>query len=123
MKTAAITLISILYLFNPNYVQTDKYSIIGEWKAPDMENSTIKVYKATDGFIYGKIIASDEAEWIEEIILKKVKYDVESKSWRGKIYSLKRNMTIAAELTLENSKKLKLVGTKFFMTKTFYWNK
>ncbi|MEO1450099.1 MAG: hypothetical protein AAFV07_11260 [Bacteroidota bacterium] len=98
-------------------------SIVGIWEAPDLENSTIQVYQATDGFFYGKIIESDREDWIGEIILKETAYDPANQAWRGEIYSLRRFFTVDAVLTLESTNKLKLVGTKFFMSKTFYWNR
>lgn len=96
--------------------------ILGEWLATDLENATIQVYKAQDGYIYGKIIACDKKEWIGEIILKKVKYFEAKNRWKGEVYSLKRKMSIDVTITVPTDKKLKLVGSKWLMTKTFYWS-
>ncbi len=98
-----------------------KQDIIGNWKATEMENSTINVYKADDGHIYGKIIESNRKDWVGELILKKVKYYSDDKVWKGEVYSLERKMSIDVTLNLENQNKLKIVGKKFLMTKTFYW--
>lgn len=102
---------------------TTAQTIVGNWVATEIENSTIQVYESKDGFLYGKIIASDKKEWIGEIILKKVKYYPKEKVWKGEVYSLLRRFSIDATLSMETSKRLKLVGRKFFMTRTFYWHK
>ncbi|MEL6254863.1 MAG: DUF2147 domain-containing protein [Bacteroidota bacterium] len=98
-------------------------SISGKWFSPDLSNSTIEIYKAEDGFQYGKIVESDEKDWIGETVLKKLAYDQKAKSWKGEVYSLVRKMTIDVEVTTTNESKLKLVGSRFFFTKTFYWSK
>jgi len=102
---------------------TTENSILGNWFSPDMEHSTIEVYKADDGLIYGKIIDCDKKEWIGETILKKVAYDEESKQWKGEIYSLVRNTSIDVTLNFHSENQLKIVGKKWFITKTFYWSK
>lgn len=98
-------------------------SILGIWNAPDLENMRIEIYKAEDGYIYGKIIESEEESWIDKIILKQVTYDPAQKSWKGQIYSLKVLMTVDVVLTLEDQHTLKLVGSRFWMTKTFFWKR
>ncbi len=97
--------------------------ILGLWFAADLHNSTIKVYQARDGLIYGKIVKSDNKDWIGEVILKKVRYDAKSNTWKGEVYSLTMFFTVGVELSLLSEAKLKIVGTRFFMSKTFYWKK
>ena len=119
-----MTTFTLLFTTIPFLVfTTNDPSILGTWKAADLENSIIEVYEDKDGFLYGKIIESDKKEWINEVILKKVKYAPKDKVWMGEIYSLKRKMTVKVTISLESNKKLKLIGKKFFMTKTFYWEK
>ena len=122
MKKTAFVIGSILILFLTAFTLNEG-AILGNWKAPDLENSTIKVYKSSNGYFYGKIIDSDKKEWINEIILKKAKFDPKTKSWKGQIYSLARDITIDVTLSLESTQKLKLVGKKYFFTKTFYWSR
>ncbi|MEM6321653.1 MAG: DUF2147 domain-containing protein [Bacteroidota bacterium] len=98
-------------------------AIIGVWKAEAIENSSIELYEAEDGLLYGKIVDSSEKDWIGKVIFSEGTYDAEANHWQGELYSLKRKMTIAATLSLESDKKLKVVGKKFFMTKTFYWER
>ncbi|MEL6844002.1 MAG: hypothetical protein AAFP02_12400, partial [Bacteroidota bacterium] len=64
-----------------------------------------------------------EKDWIGEVILKKAKYDPDQKAWVGIIYSLRMYFTVDAVLSLESDNRLKLVGTRWYMTKTFYWTR
>lgn len=123
MKQIIITLVISITLWGLSASTIKEDSITGIWKAPDLGNSTIEVYRAKDNYIYGKILDSDESSWVGKIILRKVQYNAGEKVWEGEVYSLKRYMSIDVVISLESSTKLKLVGTKFFMTKTFYWNK
>ena len=98
-------------------------SIQGKWFSSDLNNSTIEIYEAEDGFLYGKIVESDEKDWIGEIVLKKLSFDSEDQNWQGEVYSLVRKMSIDVEVSRMEGRKLKLVGSKFLFTKTFYWTK
>ncbi len=95
----------------------------GEWLASDFDNSTIKIYKAKNGFWYGKILTSDNPEFVDKLILKKATYDTKKAALVGTIYHPELLVSIHATLTKEKEKKLKLVGTRFLMTKTFYWTR
>ncbi|MEL7531519.1 MAG: hypothetical protein AAFN10_09440 [Bacteroidota bacterium] len=121
MKLIIILLIAKAGLSMVSHSPSKQGSILGTWQAPDLANSTIEVYEAQDGYIYGKITASDEADWIDEIILKKVKYDADENAWKGVVYSLRMYFNVDVVLTLESDQKLKLVGTRWYMSKTFYW--
>ncbi|MEL6674573.1 MAG: hypothetical protein AAFR61_20350 [Bacteroidota bacterium] len=96
-------------------------SILGTWQAPEMENMTIQVYEAQDGYIYGKITAADEPDWVDKIILKKASFDEKQTAWVGEIYSLRAGMNVDVVMTLEEAEKLKIVGSRFGMSRTFYW--
>ncbi|MEM1121788.1 MAG: DUF2147 domain-containing protein [Bacteroidota bacterium] len=117
-----VLLISFSFLLTP--LSTSSHStIVGVWKAEALDHSSIELYEAEDGLLYGKIVDSSKKAWIGEVIFSKGTYDAKAKHWQGELYSLKRKMTIAATLSLESDKKLKVVGKKFFMTKTFYWER
>lgn len=124
MKFSLLICIALaVLLFSSAFAPTTQASIVGIWEAPDLENSTIQVYQDTDGLFYGKIIESDRQDWIGEVILKETTYDADEKAWKGEIYSLRRFFTVDAVLTLESTDKLKLVGSRFFLSKTFYWTR
>ncbi len=96
--------------------------VVGKWHAEDLDNSVIKIYKESN-LLFGKIIASDKAEYIGQMVLKSFKYNQKDTRWEGTIYSPKRKMEINGTLSLESPDKIKLVGRKYLMTKTFYWNR
>ena len=112
--------INCCYLL-PILTTQNSNTIIGVWKATDLNNSIIELYKGKDGLLFGKIIDSDEKAWIDKVIFTNGKYDSKEDHWQGNLYSLKRKVTIGATLSLASKNKLKVVGKKFFMTKTFYW--
>ena len=123
MKILFIWLLASLAAPTSNPSPVAEPSILGKWSAPDIENAIINVYKAKDGLIYGKIISCDKEDWVGETILKEARYDSQSKSWKGEVYSLRMFFTVDVEMSLEPKEKLKIVGTRFFMTKTFYWER
>ena len=123
MKLIIILLIAKAGFSLTNPKSSTQTSILGTWQAAELENSTIEVYEAEDGYIYGKITASDEEDWVDEIILKEVKYDAEQKAWVGIVYSLRMYFDVNVVMTLESDKKLKIVGSRWYMTKTFYWSR
>jgi uncharacterized protein (DUF2147 family) len=95
-------------------------NLTGVWKTGE-ENTKIKLYKHKSGFIYGKILSSDNSKAkIGKVIIKNVKY--ENGKWTGKLYSPKRNTWYKAQFTPSKSKlKIKLfVG---WTTKTIQWKK
>ncbi|MGB0524519.1 MAG: DUF2147 domain-containing protein [Flammeovirgaceae bacterium] len=98
-------------------------SIIGKWYAEDLEQSTISVIKKSDNTFEGHIIASSNADYIGKKVLHDVRYSTDDQAYKGTLHSPKRDITIACTLTLESQHKLKVVGKKFLITKTFYWDK
>jgi hypothetical protein len=57
------------------------------------------------------------------MVLKGVSYDTDVQVWRGEVCSLKRKLTIDVNISLESAIRIKLVGRKLLMSKTFYWDK
>lgn len=116
---------SIIIIFTSFLLTTNAFSqdeILGNWFAKDLDNSTIQIYR--DGLtFYGKIISSDIENYFGTIVLKEFEYDDENEKWKGTIYSVKRKMNINGTLNLEEEGKMKVIGKKYFMTKTFYWIK
>jgi uncharacterized protein (DUF2147 family) len=98
-------------------------AIKGIWAATEMNNSQIEIYKAADGLWYGKILKSDESKTIGKVIFRKGKYDATTKKWTGELVKPDNGMILTAELNLESNSNLQVKGSKFFMTKTFYWTK
>jgi hypothetical protein len=55
-------LVLLLLAYSGMGVYSLSYSeeILGNWKVDEMENSTINAFMGEDGFIYGKIVDSDQ---------------------------------------------------------------
>lgn len=100
---------------------SDEEQLRGTWKAPEINNSLIKIYKSDEGFWLGEILQSDQSEDIGKVFLRKGKYDPKTKIWSGELVNPDNGIVLTAELTLTNNSTLKVKGTKFFITKTMNW--
>ena len=123
MKLLIIWLLISLTPIRSVYSPDTEATILGTWFAPDLDRSTIRVYRARNGLIYGKIIESANEDWVGEIVLKEVRYDSQAETWKGEVYSLTMYFTVDVELTLLDADRLQVVGTRFLMSKTFYWER
>jgi len=122
MKFTIISSITfLLFTLQANLFGQD--ALIGNWFAKDLENSTIQIYREKDNQIYAKIIKSDDAELIDHMVLERMIYNPAKKVWQGTISSPRRPIEVDGTITLISNDKLKLVGKKYFLTKTFYWTK
>lgn len=97
-------------------------AIEGKWFAEELDNATIRI-EARNGAYFGEIVRSDVADHVGVEVLKNLQFDPEQANWIGTVYSPKRKMNINATVTLESPDKLKIVGKKFVLTKTFYFTK
>lgn len=124
MKYLIATFIS-LFLSMATFAQSPitENAIKGIWDASEMTYSQIEIYKATDGLWYGKILKAEDSKTISKVIFLKGKYEATSKKWVGVLVKPDNLMSLTAELSLEPNGKLKVKGSKYFMTKTFYWTK
>ena len=113
-----ILLVLISILFTTHTYGQDQ--VVGDWYAEQLDNSTIQIYKESEAY-YGKIIRSDVATYVGKTVLTNIKYNAEADTWTGIIQSPKRNIDIDGTISFEPDGKLKIVGRKFFLTKTFYW--
>ena len=101
--------------------QTGNESITGTWYAEELDQSVIEVVTLEDGSYEGVIKSSSKADYVSHKVLYDFEYDVEKNHFAGTISSAARNMELDGTIVLEEDGRLKLVGKKFFMTKTFYW--
>lgn len=97
------------------------FHILGKWYAEEMDESVIEVKQDTDGSVKGVIIESSNEEYVGKKVIYDCRFDAEDDAYKGKIYSVARKMEIDGTFTLEAADKLKIVGKKLFITKTFYW--
>lgn len=117
------SILFFLFLVTIQTAMISQDNISGTWLAEDLDHSVINIYKENDGLYYAKITESENKAYINKIVLKEMKYNPKDKVWKGTIYSPKRNMEIDGTISLDSNEKMKLVGKKYFMTKTFYWTR
>lgn len=79
--------------------------------------------KATDGFWYAKIIKSADSKKVGKIILSKVKFNTPDNNYAGILTPPTNSMEINATITFTTDGKMKLVGKKLFITKTYSFTK
>ena len=102
---------------NPN-------DITGKWKTEDHIKMQAEIYLGTDGLYYGKIIQDqDNPKTIGKIILKKLKYDNKSATYKGLMSPPDKDAELNATLSLENENKIKIVARKLILSKTIYFTR
>jgi len=131
MNNKRVIFLAVLFLsffinhtmLHANGVKDQEGKLIGKWYAEDLEQSVISIVKKSDGTLEGTIVESADSKFIGKRVLYDLKYEGDDQAFKGRLYSPKRNMEIDCTITFESSEKLKIVGKKLFMTRTFYWDK
>jgi uncharacterized protein (DUF2147 family) len=120
-----IPLLAIPFLYYESISAQSANDLLGKWKAAEDGSRQIEFYLSTDGYFYGKAIgnSSDGKMKAGHLFLQKIWYDAASKSWKGTLHPPDANMSIDARITIDSQAKMKVVGQKFFMTKTIYFTK
>jgi hypothetical protein len=77
-----------------------------------MDNSTISIYKAVNGYWYGKIIKSDNNTFIGKLLFSKLEYNEKSASFEGLITKPSNHIDANAILTLTNNTSVKVANSK-----------
>ncbi len=108
----------------PDFWKTQQENqFAGTWLAKEMNNSAISLYKQEDGRWYAKILLSDDTNLKNFIIFSGGIYSAESKTIKGILRRKDSTMKIDATLSMVEKNQLKIVGTKFFISKTFLWKR
>jgi hypothetical protein len=95
--------------------------IIGQWKGEKEPERQMEFYLDKDGLYCAKAITSKQTEMVkEQVLLKKLKYDEASKTFRGMMSPPDANVELNATVTMISSNKLKIVAKKLVMSKTIY---
>lgn len=97
--------------------------IIGHWKSDDKEKDIqMEIYLAKDGYYYGKVI-NDKSTSSKggSLILKKLSYITEVKTYKGTMEPPDINGTLNVTVALESVNRLKIVARKLLMSKTIYF--
>jgi hypothetical protein len=101
------------------FAQSPEKSIEGNWYAEDISQSIIMIFKDHKGTLSGKIIKSSDTTLVNNDPLTGFRYFPDKKMYVGKVKPANRNFEIDGEISIINKSTLKLVGSRFFITKTF----
>ena len=101
-----------------SFGQTKWSALVGNWMLKNLDNSLVNFYAGGDGFWYGKIIKSDKAIYLQQLIFKGKRID--NKNYiDGTFTTPKSKMKIDTKIYLDSEEDMRFVGKKFFITKTY----
>jgi hypothetical protein len=120
-----IPLFATTFLYFNSISAQNANDLLGKWNAEDDATKQVEFFLSTDGYFYGKAVgnSSDGKMKAGHLFLQKIWYDAANKSWKGTLHPPDVNMSIDARITVDGHQKIKVVGQKFFMTKTIYFIK
>lgn len=98
--------------------QGNSAQLEGEWMLADLDNSLVSFYKGTDGYWYSKILKSDKAIYVNQVIFKGKQAEGKT-HYEGTFITPKSKMNIATKIYLDNNSQMRFVGKKYFVTKTY----
>jgi hypothetical protein len=104
-------------------VQKSQNEIAGKWFCAEADNTTMNVYKSTDGLWYSTIHSSDEKVDIGKNALRKLSFNSKEKVYEGELQLASNGLKISVRVNLEPDGSLKVAGRKLIITKTFYWKR
>jgi Uncharacterized protein conserved in bacteria (DUF2147) len=110
--------IALLLVTVISFAQNAETKFTGNWYAEEMDKSTVQIYKAANGFYYGKIISSDKATNIGKLIITKLKFNESDNVFEGTMVKPSNGIEANAKLILLDDRNLKVVAKKYFMKKT-----
>lgn len=112
------TLVFLAGMISNVFTQGNSAQLEGEWMLADLDNSLVSFYKGTDGYWYGKILKSDKAVYLNQVIYKGMQPNGKT-YWEGTFTTPKSKMDIATKIYLDNNTTMRFVGKKYFITKTY----
>jgi len=118
------TNIAIIFLLLQSICGTTQVNdFLGVWYAPENNNSTIEITQDKKGEITAVIIDSDEKAGIGHVLITDGKYDSDKNEIKCTLHRAGSSMKVGTTITKESNEKIKVVGKKFLMKKTFYWSR
>lgn len=107
MKIFLLVLTTILFSYNM-HPKAEISNFKGKWHSAEMDNIVVYVYKAKDGYWYGKIVESDDKSDIGKLMLKKLSPSKEQNQLKGKVRKPDTGFEANATLELDRQNRLKL---------------
>lgn len=108
-------------LLSQNTISQTGNEITGKWKAEEKDKDMqMEIYQAADGKYYGKVINSSTHSKNGSIVMKTLQYDAASKIYKGTMLPPDISTEINVSVSLLTNDRMKIVGKKFILTKTFF---
>jgi hypothetical protein len=96
-------------------------SIVGQWKDEKEPDRQMEFYQDKNGLYYAKTINSKKKEMVNgQVLVKKLKYDEASKTFKGTMSPPDANLELNATVTIVTNDKLKIVAKKLVISKTIH---
>jgi uncharacterized protein (DUF2147 family) len=118
-----ITISIFLWISNPLFAQNNENDITGNWYCEEIDKTTMKIFKSSDGLWYSTILASDDKKDVGKNALKKLAYNPTEKLYKGDLYVSSQNFNLSAVVSLQPDGRLKVVGRRLIISKTVYWTR
>lgn len=123
VKRHLLMLLLVLVMVVVARAQSPK-EIIGQWKDNEEPKRVAEFYLGDDGLYYARIIRDEEDDANKgKILIKKLKYDEQSKSYKGFVSPPDIDVEINATVTWINKDTLLVVAKNFFKTKKIQFSR
>lgn len=101
--------------------QTLESDIAGKWSLADGDHSFIEFEKTENGDWKGIITETDVARSIGKLLFDEGVYNAEKDAIEGVLIHPDSGWKVNGKVTLDSPQRLKVVASKLFISKTFYW--
>lgn len=118
MKSTILIITLFLFLGST----TNEKKIIGIWQAKDENNRKIEIYQDKGGLYQGKSISHSKRQKSSNVI-KNLKYDATSKSYKGTMSPPDKDITLNVTITITDNDELKIIAKKLLITKTMFFTR
>ena len=95
--------------------------IVGEWYGEEQDRSTFLVTKNSDGVYKAVVTASEKPDNIGEVVFEDVRFDTDSKTWKGALTPPGRSISVNAKFDLVKPNELFVQGKMAFISRDFIW--
>lgn len=113
----------LLGTFQMLSAQSTDQVIKGLWEAGDRDESAIQIELKEDGYWYGTIVKTNVPRSIGKLLFKNGVFDPKKEAIKGILIHPDSGWEVNGKLSLESPNKLKVLASKFIISKTFYWTR